>query len=70
VYNTCIAMEESFQEIPSRFKKMYGSTINVAMAGEVKFGVNLNEASMVKFKKKSFEQDYKDYIKKHEYHAQ
>lgn len=65
VYNTCIEMEDSFSSIPSRFEKMYGGKINVPMAGEVKFGVNLNEASMVKFKKKTFEQDYQEYIKKH-----
>jgi hypothetical protein len=65
VYNTCIAMEEAFKEIPDRFKKMYGSVINVPMAGEVKYGVNLNEGSMVKFKKETFEKDYKDYIAKY-----
>lgn len=65
VYNTCIAMEQAFHRIPEQFKKLYGSEINVPMAGEVKFGVNLNEASMVKFKKATFEKDYKDYIAKH-----
>lgn len=62
LYNTCIAMEKAFRGIPERFEKMYGSKINVPMAGEVKFGMNLNEANMVKFKAKSFEQDYKNYI--------
>lgn len=65
MYNICIKMEQAFRNIPSEFEKKYGSHINVPMAGEVKFGVNLNEASMVKFKAKTFEQDYKDYIKKH-----
>lgn len=64
VYNTCIEMEQAFKSIPEEFYKKYGSTINVPMAGEVKFGINLNEASMMKFKAKTFEQDYKDYISK------
>jgi hypothetical protein len=65
VYNTCIAMEQAFRSIPEQFEKWYGSSINVPMAGEVKFGWNLNEKNMVKFKPKTFEQDYRDYIKKH-----
>lgn len=62
LYNTCIEMEKAFRDIPSQFKKMYGSEINVPMAGEVKYGMNLNESSMKKFKAKTFEQDYKNYI--------
>lgn len=65
VYNTCIRMENAFKTIPSEFEKKYGSPINVPMSGEVKFGVNLNEKSMVKFKKATFEKDYEDYLKQH-----
>lgn len=65
VYTMSIRMEQAFQSIPEKFKKMYGTEINVPMAGEVKFGVNLNEASMMKFKKETFEKDYKDYLAKH-----
>lgn len=65
VYHISILLEEAFRDIPVGFKRLYGSEINVPMAGEVKFGINLNEDSMVKFKKDSFQQDYKDYITKH-----
>ena len=65
VYNIAIKMEQAFRGIPAEFKRLYGTEINVPMAGEVKFGFNLNEKSMVKFKAKTFEQDYKDYLAKH-----
>jgi hypothetical protein len=64
VYETACAMEDSFKEIQPRFKRMYGSEINVPMAGEVKFGVSLNESNMMKFKRKSFYEDYQKYIDK------
>lgn len=65
IYNISILLEECFRDIPKEFEKRYGSAINVPMAGEVKFGVNLNEEHMKKFKKDSFEQDYKDYLLKY-----
>jgi hypothetical protein len=65
VYNICIRLEESFKAIPANFKKKYGTEINVPLTGEVKYGVNLNEASMKKFKRDTFFQDYKEYVEKH-----
>lgn len=65
VYNTCIRMEEAFKTIPQNFEKKYGTEINVPMSGEVKYGFNLNEAYMKKFKKETFFQDYKEYLDKH-----
>lgn len=65
VYNNCILMENAFRDIPASFKKRYGSEINVPLGGEVKYGINLNEASMKKFKRETFFEDYKEYLEKH-----
>lgn len=62
VYKVACAMEDAFSGIPTKFEKMYGSKMNTPMGGEVKFGVNLNEGSMVKFKRKTFAEDYKKYL--------
>lgn len=62
VYNISVLLEKAFQDIPQEFFKRYGTKINVPMSAEVKFGVNLNEKSMMKFKKATFEQDYKEYL--------
>lgn len=65
VYNICIRLEESFRAIPQQFKKRYGSEITVPMSGEVKYGINLNEKSMKKFKKETFFEDYKQYCEEY-----
>jgi hypothetical protein len=65
VYNTSLLLEKAFQDIPQEFYRKYGVKLNVPMAGEVKFGVNLNEKSMKKFKKASFEKDYMEYVQQH-----
>lgn len=65
VYNICIALEESFKAIPRTFKQKYGSEINVPMSGEVKYGINLNEKFMRKFKRETFFEDYKEYTDKY-----
>ena len=59
VYNTSIAMEDSFRGIPKAFEEMYGSSINVPMDGEVKYGMTLDEASMHKFNRSTFFEDWK-----------
>ena len=65
VYTISTILEQSFRDIPSEFKKLYGSEINVPLAGEVKYGLTLNESDMKKFKKATFEQDWKEYLEKH-----
>jgi hypothetical protein len=60
-YNICIRLEDSFRQIPAVFEQKYGSEINVPMQGEVKYGINLNEKFMKKFKRETFFQDYKEY---------
>ena len=65
VYTISKEMEKAFFDIPVSFKRMYGSEIDVPMAGEVKYGFTLDEESMKKFKKDTFEQDYKEYLNKH-----
>ncbi len=65
VYNICIGLENSFRNIPQTFKRLYGTEINIPLSGEVKYGVNLNEKSMRKFKKETFFQDYKEYCETH-----
>lgn len=65
VYNSSLLLEKAFQDIPQEFYRKYGVKINVPMNGEVKFGVNLNEKSMKKFKKASFDKDYQEYIKQY-----
>jgi hypothetical protein len=58
VYNICIALEESFAGIPKYFEKNYGTTVNIPMAAECKFGLSLYEPEMVKFNPKTFKEDY------------
>lgn len=54
-------LENSFRNIPSAFKRRFGVTVNVPMAGEVKMGKSLNEKQMFKFNKNTFEEDLKKY---------
>ena len=61
VYNICTLSEDVFKSIPAKFEKLYGVPVNVPMAGECKFGMNMSEKSMVKFKRKSFYEDWDEY---------
>jgi hypothetical protein len=65
VYTNSILLENAFKDIPKNFKKRYHSEINIPLSGEVKYGVNLNEKYMKKFKRETFFQDYKEYIEKY-----
>jgi DNA polymerase I-like protein with 3'-5' exonuclease and polymerase domains len=55
-YNICLLLEDCFKRIPERFEKMYGVPVNVPMAGESSFGMNM--AQMVKFNRESFKKDF------------
>jgi len=60
VYNICLLNQKAFADIPAYFEKYYGTTVNVPMAAETKFGLSLYEPEMVKFNQETF---YKDYEK-------
>lgn len=64
VYNICIELRKSFQDIPKSFKKRYGVEMNVPMDGECKFGYTLAEETMTKFNEKTFEEDFYNVYKK------
>lgn len=64
VYNISLLLEEVFSLIPKAFEATYGFPVNVPMAGEVKMGWTLydpkiGEGDMVKFKRSSFENDWR-----------
>jgi hypothetical protein len=59
VYNICCDVENAFAYIPTAFEATYGVHINVAFSGEVKMGWTLYEKDMVKFKRNSFEEDWR-----------
>lgn len=61
IYNTSILLEDCFAAMPLGFEKRYGSKINVPMAGEVKYGLSLDETSMHKFKRDSFYKDLENH---------
>ena len=58
VYNICIELRKSFKGIPESFKKRYKVEVNVPMDGECKFGLSLDENTMIKFKEETFEEDF------------
>lgn len=58
VYNISILLESCFKDVDKVFAKNYGFDLNVPMAGEVKYGFSLHESAMVKFKPKTFEEDF------------
>lgn len=61
VYTISILLEDAFKDIPKVFEQLYGSPINVPMAGEVKYGMTLDEESMHKFNRKTFFDDWKKF---------
>lgn len=52
VYNISIELEKCFTGIAQEFEKQFGVVVNVPQAGEVKFGLTLNEKDMVTFNSK------------------
>lgn len=58
VLQTCQGMENSFTYLKGMAKQWYDVDLNVPFTGEVKFGGNLSEEKMVKFKPDSFMEDY------------
>lgn len=57
-YNVCQLLINSFEGIPTAFKKAYGVTVNVPLTCEVKLGWTLDEDKMIKFNPLTFEKDY------------
>jgi hypothetical protein len=66
VYNISISLINSFRAIPELFTKHYGYEWKVPMDAEVKFGINLLESNMAKFKPATFEQDWNEYLDAHQ----
>lgn len=57
IYNTSIALEDSFKEVGAVMEKKFGMTFNVPMTGEVKYGMSLYEDQMKKFNRKTFHEE-------------
>jgi hypothetical protein len=57
VYNSCTLLENCFKDAPLRFKEKYGFSMNLPMAGEIKYGWCMYEPQMVKFNKNTFNED-------------
>jgi DNA polymerase I-like protein with 3'-5' exonuclease and polymerase domains len=64
-YNISIELIKSFRKIPELFEKHYGVHVNVPFDAEIKMGINLLEDDMFKFKEKTFQQDWNNYIEKY-----
>lgn len=62
IYAASCLMEESFRQMNPLCFKWYGVELNVPMEGEVKWGMNLHEESMVKFKRETLEKDFETYV--------
>jgi len=58
VYNISLLLEQCFADIPKYFEKHYGTTVNVPMAAETKYGFSLYEPDMCKFDPLTFEKDF------------
>lgn len=63
LYDVSCLMENAFLAISSLAKTWFNIDLNVPMKGEVKLGYTLEESSMFKFNKQSFEEDYNNYVK-------
>ena len=60
----CIGMEKSFSYLPQMAKKWYGVDLNIPFTGEVKFGLNLNESALSKYKQETFLEEYYKWLPK------
>jgi DNA polymerase I-like protein with 3'-5' exonuclease and polymerase domains len=63
-YNICIELEKCFELVPAEFEQVYGTPVNVPLAGEVKIGWTLDETQMVKFNSQEFEKTWESVLTK------
>ena len=55
----CEGMSNAFNELPKEAARWYGADLtSVPFAGEVKFGLNLLEENMSKYKKETFLEEF------------